>query len=66
MASAFGGQRSIQLSYGCLWLSIASGLRTRNAKTSAACHTALPEQIVAKLKRVNQHINFIGRIIQTK
>ena len=32
MASAFGGQRSIQLSYGCLRTAIQARLICRNAK----------------------------------
>ena len=59
MTSAFGGQRSIQLSYGCGRIAIATPLRGRNAKTSA-------EQIVAQFQRVDQHIDLFDRVIDTE
>ncbi len=47
MASAFGGQRSIQLSYGCLCGGIASEIIPRNLKMR------LGKKLVCKFKRIH-------------
>ncbi len=59
MASAFGGQRSIQLSYGCLCARILIVSSARNiGKMSAGWinrggEHALVEQLVTQFKRIN-------------
>ena len=63
MTSAFGGQHSIQLSYGC---SKASRLITAPAGCRKACGTALRKEFVTKLQRLNKRIHFGQGIVQTE
>ncbi len=60
MASAFGGQRSIQLSYGCLLRGIARRATPRNL------YFTLCKQFVRQLERINQDINFFNCIVHAK
>ena len=67
LASAFGGQRSIQLSYGCVGGSIAPRPAPRNAKVmSAGADAPLCEQIVAKLQSVDQNVHLCSGVIHAK
>ncbi len=61
MASAFGGQRSIQLSYGCL-LRVYSDADCGSQRQSQArwIKITLGKKIVAKFQRVDQHIDLVA------
>ena len=58
MASAFGGQRSIQLSYGCLIRSIDASVHR--------CKGASGEEIVGKLQGLYEGVNLLGRVVHRK
>ncbi len=51
MASAFGGQRSIQLSYGCL------GRGYRPSSPAPQSEICLAKEIVAELERTDKRID---------
>jgi uncharacterized protein YpiB (UPF0302 family) len=57
--SAFGGQRSIQLSYRCIIGRIALSLETRNQKKSF-------KQLMRQFQRLDQPVGLIRRVIDSK
>ena len=60
MASAFGGQRSIQLSYGCLRACLGSlliGINRKFAPDRQTYPAALCKQLVAQLQPLDQHVD---------
>ena len=56
LASAFGGQRSIQLSYGCLGRDIAVWDGARNGQSSG-------EKLVAEFERVDQGVDLCPGVV---
>lgn len=60
VASAFGGQRSIQLSYGCLSGVIGQTDAARNRKTD---RIDLRKQLVCQFKRIDQNVDLFNRVI---
>lgn len=72
MTSAFGGQRSIQLSYGCLVTAIQAHRTCRNAKSAllrvfiSDRFRQLREQLVAQLQRIDQGVDFGLSVIHGK
>ena len=73
MTSAFGGQHSIQLSYGCLRASISAWGAGRNGKTAMrrglvpryACVWS-SEEIVTQLQRRDQRIHLFQGIVEAE
>ena len=58
VTSAFGGQHSIQLSYGCAGgPSIAANPWRRNASR---------QKLAAKLERVDERVDLIGGVVKTE
>jgi hypothetical protein len=62
--SAFGGQRSIQLSYGSVWGGIASHAAPCNYKISLGkISVALREQIMGQFQRLDQRVDLACGVI---
>ena len=71
MTSAFGGQHSIQLSYGCLgpvYNGLACGLQRqiggrRSIPGRIPCPIPSGEEIVAQLQRRDQRVDLFRRVV---